>query len=98
MTEKKEEVKKEEKKQPEAKLPQFQYLVQGNCMIYTEKGPCMWLSPTGMSLEDNIEYLKYGVSVYEKQIEVNKKQAEEEAARIEPASENKDKKAEYKSV
>ena len=98
MTEvKKEEPKKEEIKQPEVKLPQSQYVILGDLIVYTDKGMCMWLSPTGMTLEENIKYLQYGISKYQDQIEINKKKAEEEG-RIEPASENKDKKAEYKPV
>lgn len=96
MTEaKKEETKKDEAKQPEVKFPQSQYLVLGNLITYTDKGMCMWLSPTGMTLEENIKYLEYGINKYKDQIEFNKKKAEEEAKL---PSENKDKKAEYKPV
>jgi len=89
MTKKKKDNTKKEETKPEIKLPQFQYTIFGNCMIYTDKGMCMWMSPTGMSLEENIKYLDYSKSLYEKQIEVNAKKAEEE---IKPPAENKIKK------
>ena len=46
------------------------------------------MSPTALTLEENVENLKYTISVYEKQIEINKKTAEEEA-KNKPPAENK---------
>lgn len=90
------EEKKQETKKEEVKLPQLHYVVLGNCYIHTKKGMCMWMSPTNVTLEENIENLQYTISVFEAQIEANKKKQEEEEKKNKPPSENK--KGEFKQV
>lgn len=97
MTEKEKEENINEPNNEEIKLPQLHYVVMGNCYIHTAKGLCIWTSPVGVTLEENIENLKYTISVYEKQIEINKQKEKEESEKNKPPSAETNK-ADYKAV
>jgi len=92
MTEKKNETTEKQ----EVKLPQLHFGYMATCYVHTDKGMCMWMTPSHMTdLPEIISYLDFTKAKYEAQIELNKKTAKEAA---EKKSDTEDKKEKYKSV
>lgn len=88
---------KEVNKKKEIQLPHLNFGYLGTAYIHTEKGMCLWMTPSTLTLEESVKYLKYTMGKYEDAIVTNKKKKEEEEE-LKPAVENKKKNEEFKPV